>query len=162
MLYTLGQYIVNVQSSTTSDGFSTIFIFGIWEPTYFMKNYTHITHNNVSQCLSASICVGRGGRINDTDIFRNLTKTRAPHTRYSMGKCVSLCVCMCVWCVFAYLWLGTKGQGLAYIYTFHTRVYPPGSHRDSRPYSLEKRNHHQVLQISYFTSTITPFCLFFS
>ena len=30
MLYTLGQYIVNVQSSTTSDGFSTIFIFGIW------------------------------------------------------------------------------------------------------------------------------------
>ena len=30
MVYTLGQYIVNVQSSTTSDGFSTIFIFGIW------------------------------------------------------------------------------------------------------------------------------------
>ena len=30
ILYTLGQYIVNVQSSTTSDGFSTIFIFGIW------------------------------------------------------------------------------------------------------------------------------------
>ena len=31
MLYTLGQYIVNVQSSTTSDGFLTIFIFGIWQ-----------------------------------------------------------------------------------------------------------------------------------
>ena len=31
MLYTLGQYIVIVQSSTTSDGFSTIVIFGIWE-----------------------------------------------------------------------------------------------------------------------------------
>ena len=30
LLYTLGQYIVNVQSGTTSDGFSTIFIFGIW------------------------------------------------------------------------------------------------------------------------------------
>ena len=29
MLHTLGQYIVNVQSSTTSDRFSTIFIFGI-------------------------------------------------------------------------------------------------------------------------------------
>ena len=29
MLYTLGQYIVNVQSSTTGDGFLTIFIFGI-------------------------------------------------------------------------------------------------------------------------------------
>ena len=29
MLYPLGQYIVNVQSSTTSDGFSTIFIFRI-------------------------------------------------------------------------------------------------------------------------------------
>ena len=30
MQYTLGQYIVNGQSSTTSDRFSTIFIFGIW------------------------------------------------------------------------------------------------------------------------------------
>ena len=30
MLYTLGQYIVNVQSSTTGNGFLTIFIFGIW------------------------------------------------------------------------------------------------------------------------------------
>ena len=29
MLYTLGQYIVNVQSSKTSNRFSTIFIFGI-------------------------------------------------------------------------------------------------------------------------------------
>ena len=29
MLYTLGQYIVNVQSSTTSNRFSTIFTFGI-------------------------------------------------------------------------------------------------------------------------------------
>ena len=34
MLYTLGQYIVNVQSSTTSDGFLTIFIFGIWAHPY--------------------------------------------------------------------------------------------------------------------------------
>ena len=40
MLYTLGQYIVNVQSSTTSDGFSTIFIFGICNlhSCHFFKN----------------------------------------------------------------------------------------------------------------------------
>ena len=34
MLYTLGQYIVNVQSSTTSDVFLTIFIFGICKNEY--------------------------------------------------------------------------------------------------------------------------------
>ena len=39
MLYTLGQYIVNVQSSTTSDGFLTIFIFGIMLYAVFGKKF---------------------------------------------------------------------------------------------------------------------------
>ena len=34
MLYTLGQYIVNVQWSNTSDGFLTIIIFGICDTKY--------------------------------------------------------------------------------------------------------------------------------
>ena len=41
MLYTLGQYIVDVQSSTTSDGFSTIFIFGIWKETLWKRYLLH-------------------------------------------------------------------------------------------------------------------------
>ena len=35
-------------------------------------------------------------RMNAVEAFRNLIKTRAPHIRCSMGKCVCGCVCVCV------------------------------------------------------------------
>ena len=34
-------------------------------------------------------------RMNAVEAFRNLIKTRAPHIRCSMGKCVCVCVCVC-------------------------------------------------------------------
>ena len=33
-------------------------------------------------------------RMNAVEAFRNLIKTRAPHIRCSMGKCMSVCVCV--------------------------------------------------------------------
>ena len=42
-------------------------------------------------------------RMNAVEAFRNLIKTRAPHIRCSMGKCVCVCVCACVCvCVHGY------------------------------------------------------------
>ena len=68
MLYTLGQYIVNVQSSTTSEGFSTIFIFGICLKHYFLQinvvkfaNFMlwRITLNQIQQTGHKAVVAGR-------------------------------------------------------------------------------------------------------
>ena len=41
MLYTLAEYIVNMQSSVTSDRFLTIFTFGIWTCTTFIDEHMY-------------------------------------------------------------------------------------------------------------------------